>query len=102
MYSVDLKDLREPAIGDDGKHWSEHVIGAIPDLADPEHYKAAPLEHWDALESWSGVDRRVPLFVLLCLTHVFSYMWRVGLKNDWRDEVRKMINWLERALEYRG
>lgn len=88
-YKIDLKDLREQ-----------------PDVVEqPAHYVGGELEHWDALEVWASQDRDVPAFVLCCLTHAFGYLWRIGRlaksgrTEGWKTEIRKMIAWLERALE---
>jgi len=68
---------------------------SIPDMVNsPPHYTAGGIEAIDAIESALGPEG----FLAYCRGNAIKYIWRAGLKGVYRQDLRKAIWYLERAV----
>ena len=66
-----------------------------PDMVNaPPHYTAGGIEAIDAIESALGPEG----FLAYCRGNAIKYIWRAGLKGVYRQDLRKAIWYLERAV----
>jgi len=60
----------------------------------PPHYTSGPVETIDGIEAALGGEG----FFDYCRGNALKYIWRAGLKGDPKEDLRKAIWYLERAI----